>query len=184
MLVRHAGCGLAEKRTCARLVSIPQHVASRHLDVDAVFREPQSRSLGHNLIQAHSARLAAKYLSKEELSHILWKFYRTLGKAYEYPADLAVQRRDGRDAQAAITGLKATLQHRTPPPLVTIGQCLEAGVPLDGILKQIVGGYSAWRVGEKEHTILFLSAAIQTANFLGEDKALLPLAVALQQLPF
>jgi len=140
--------------------------------------------LGHNLIQAHSARLAAKYLATDELSHILWKFYRTLGKAYEYPADLAVQRRQGLDAQAAITGLKGTLQHRTPPPLVTIGQCLEAGVPLEGVLKQIVGGYSAWRVGEKEHTIVYLNAAIQTAQFLGPEKALLPLTVALQQLPF
>jgi len=140
--------------------------------------------LGHNLILAHSARLAAKYLATEELSHLLWKLYRTLGKSYEYPADLAVRRRPDRDAQAAITGLKATLQHRTPPPLVTIGQCLEAGVPLEGVLKQIVGGYSAWRVGEKEHTIVYLNAAVQTAQFLGPEKALLPLAVALQQLPF
>jgi hypothetical protein len=140
--------------------------------------------LGHNMILAHSARLAAKSLATDELSHLLWKFYRTLGKAYEYPDDLAVARRPGRDPQAAITGLKSTLQNRTPPPLVTIGQCLEAGVPLDGVLKQIVGGYSGWRVGEKEHTIIYLNATIQTANFLGREKALLPLTVALQQLPF
>lgn len=140
--------------------------------------------LGHNMILAHSARLAAKYLGKEEVAHILWKFYRTLGRAYEYPADLAVRDRTDLDPQAAITGLKGTLQHRTPPPLVTIGQCLEAGVPLEGVLKQIVGGYAGWRVGEKEHTIIYLNAAIQTANFLGRDKALLPLTVALQQLPF
>ncbi|HYS70821.1 MAG TPA: hypothetical protein VEM95_00190 [Thermoplasmata archaeon] len=140
--------------------------------------------LGHNMILAHSARLAAKYLDTDELSHVLWKFYRTLGKAYEYPADLAIQRRPNADPQAAITGLKSTLQNRTPPPLATIAACLEAGVPLDGVLKQIVGGYSGWRVGEKEHTIIYLNAAIQTANFLGEDKALLPLTVALQQLPF
>jgi len=80
--------------------------------------------------------------------------------------------------------LKSTLQNRTPPALATIAACLEAGVPLDGVLKQIIGGYAAWRVGEKEHTIIYLNAAIQTAHFLGEDKALLPLTVALQQLPF
>ena len=140
--------------------------------------------LGHNLILAHSARLAARYLTKEEFVHVAWKFYRTLGKSYEYPADLAIRERPGLDPQAAITGLKGTLQHRTPPPLVTIGQCLEARVPLEGILKQIVGGYSGWRVGEKEHTLIYLNAAIQTAQFLGSDKALLPLTVALQQLPF
>jgi len=140
--------------------------------------------LGHNMILAHSARLAAKYLAKDELAHLLWKFYRTLGKSYGYPQDLAIRERAGADPQAAITGLKSTLQHRTPPALATIGQCLEAGVPLDGILKQIVGGYSGWRVGEKEHTIIYLNAAIQTAHFLGRDKALLPLTVALQQLPF
>jgi len=140
--------------------------------------------LGHNLILAHSARLAAKYLTKEELAHVLWKFYRTLGKSYAYPADLELRSKPGADPQAAITGLKSTLQHRTPPPLVTVGACLEAGVPLDGVLKQIVGGYGAWRVGEKEHTIIYLGAALQTAAFLGRDKALLPLTVALQQLPF
>ncbi|MBI4415395.1 MAG: hypothetical protein HY557_00240 [Euryarchaeota archaeon] len=140
--------------------------------------------LGHNLLLAHSARLAARHMTKEELSHMLWKFYRTLGRAYEYPEDLQLSGKAGVDAQAAITGLKATLQHRTPPPLVTLSQCLEAGVPLEGILKQVVGGYGAWRVGEKEHTIIYLNAAIQTAHFLGREKALLPLVVALQQLPF
>jgi len=140
--------------------------------------------LGHNMILAHSARLAAKFLTKEERAHLLWKFYRTLGKAYEYPGDLAIRMRPDLDPQAAITGLKSTLQHKTPPPLVTLGQCLEAGVPLEGVLKQIVGGYGGWRVGEKEHTIIYLGAAIQTAQFLGRDKALLPLTVALQQLPF
>ena len=140
--------------------------------------------LGHNLLLAHSARLAAKYLTKEEVAHLLWKFYSTVGRAYEYPEDLLVSRRAGGDPQAAITGLKATLQHKTPPPLVTIGRCLEAGVPLEGVVKQIVGGYAGWRVGEKEHTIIYLNAAIQTASFLGREKALLPLTVALQQLPF
>ncbi|HEV8594761.1 MAG TPA: hypothetical protein VGR51_04440, partial [Thermoplasmata archaeon] len=140
--------------------------------------------LGHNMILAHSARQSAKYLTKEERAHILWKFYRTLGKSYEYPGDLAIRERPDLDPAAAITGLKGTLQHRTPPPLVTIGQCLEAGIPLEGVLKQIVGGYAGWRVGEKEHTIIYLNAAVQTAQFLGRDKALLPLTVALQQLPF
>ncbi len=140
--------------------------------------------LGHNLILAHSARLAAKYLDRDELAHLLWKFYRTLGKAFEYPSDLAIRERTDLDPQAAITGLKSTLQHRTPPPLVTVGRCLEAGIPLEGVVKQIVGGYAGWRVGEKEHTIIYLNAAIQTAQFLGREKALLPLTVALQQLPF
>jgi hypothetical protein len=140
--------------------------------------------LGHNMILAHSARLAAKYLLKEEFVHVLWKFYRTLGKSYEYPADLTLRDRGDSDPQAAITGLKGTLAHRTPPPLVTLGQCLEAGVPLEGVLKQIVGGFSGWRAGEKEHTIIYLNAAAQTAQFLGREKALLPLTVALQQLPF
>lgn len=140
--------------------------------------------LGHNLLLAHGARLAAKYLTKEELAHLLWKFYRTLGKSYAYPEDLLLRERRDLDPQAAITGLRSTLLHRTPPPLVTVGQCLEAGVPLDGVLKQIVGAYAGWRAGEKEHTILYLNAAIQTAAFLGRDEALLPLTVALQQLPF
>src|SRR3989304_4041074 len=91
--------------------------------------------LGHNMILAHSARLAAKYLTKEELVQVQWKFYRTLGKSYEYPADLELRDRADADPQAAITGLKGTLAHRTPPPLVTVGQCPEAGVPLAGGLK-------------------------------------------------
>lgn len=140
--------------------------------------------LGHNLLLAHALRGSANYLTKEELSHVLWKYYRTLGRAFEYPEELAVKPRPGLDAQGAISGLKSTLRHRTPPPLVTLSDCFSAGVPLDGILKQIVGGYTGWQVGEKEHTILYLNAAVQTANFLGEDKALLPLVVALQKLPF
>src|SRR3989304_377962 len=51
--------------------------------------------LGHNMILAHSARRAAKYLAKDELAHLLWKFYRTLGKSYGYPPTLALRARAG-----------------------------------------------------------------------------------------
>jgi len=47
-----------------------------------------------------------------------------------------------------------------------------------------VNAYGHWTVGEKEHTITLLGAAVETARFLGRDEALLPLAVALMRLPF
>jgi hypothetical protein len=47
-----------------------------------------------------------------------------------------------------------------------------------------VDAYGLWTVGEKEHTISYLNAALQTAKFLGTEQALLPLAIALGKLPF
>jgi len=47
-----------------------------------------------------------------------------------------------------------------------------------------VNFYGNWTVGEKEHMIIYLNAAPQTAKFLGRDRALLPLTIALGRLPF
>ena len=47
-----------------------------------------------------------------------------------------------------------------------------------------MGNYGNWRVGEKEHTIIYLNAAIQAAHWLGREEAMLPLVIALSKLPF
>jgi len=65
-----------------------------------------------------------------------------------------------------------------------VRQALEAGVPLDDLLATVVDFYGNWSVGEKEHTIIYLNAALQTARFLGRGEALLPLAIGLSKLPF
>jgi len=44
--------------------------------------------------------------------------------------------------------------------------------------------YGQWTVGEKEHTISYLNAVLQTAKFLGREESLLPLAIGLSKLPF
>jgi len=88
------------------------------------------------------------------------------------------------ERDAVLSALRASLQYKTPPAEVTIRQALEVGVPLDEVLATVVNAYGHWTVGEKEHTIILLDAALETARFLGRDEALLPLAVALMRLPF
>ena len=140
--------------------------------------------LGHTLILAHSARLAAPYLESAEGFHLLWKLYRTAVSRFGYPEFLRLGDHQDIEPEAVMSALRASLQHRTPPPEVTLRQALEVGVPLDEVLATVVNGYGHWTVGEKEHTIIALDAALETARFLGHDKALLPLAVALMRLPF
>jgi len=83
-----------------------------------------------------------------------------------------------------MAALRTSLQYKTPPAETTLRQALEVGIPLEEILATIVNAYGQWTVGEKEHTIISLGAALETAKFLGRDDALLPLAVALMRLPF
>src|SRR5205823_5346575 len=65
-----------------------------------------------------------------------------------------------------------------------LGHALEGGVALEEILEMVVDFYGQWTVGEKEHTIIYLNAVLQTAKFLGTEEALLPLAIGLSKLPF
>lgn len=141
--------------------------------------------LGHSLEQAHAARLACRLLAPGERSFLLWKLYRTVTTRFEYPAFLELRDTPPEvDREGVLSGFRATLEHRTPPAEETLRLCLELGVPMDRILHMVVANYGHWTVGEKDHTIAYLNAAIQTANFLGRDRALLPLAVALSKLPF
>ena len=140
--------------------------------------------LGHTLILAHAIRRAAPRLEPAENFHLLWKAYRTLVSRFGYPEFLRLGRDPGIEKDAVMSALRASLQHKTPPAELTIRQALEAGVSLDEVLGTVVNAYGAWTVGEKEHTISLLGAAVETARFLGREEALLPLAVALMRLPF
>jgi len=140
--------------------------------------------LGHTLILAHAIRGAAPYLEPAENFHLLWKAYRTLVPRFGYPEFLRLGPPPEIGQDAVMTALRASLQYKTPPAEVTVRQALEVGVPLDAVLATIVNAYGHWTVGEKEHTIVLLDAALETARFLGKDEALLPLAVALMRLPF
>ncbi len=140
--------------------------------------------LGHTLILANAIRRAAPYLEPPENFHLLWKAYRTLVSRFGYPEFLRLGPVPAIGRDAVMSALRASLEHRTPPAEVTLRQALEAGVPLDEVLGTIVNAYGHWTVGEKEHTIALLGAAVETARFLGRDGALLPLAVALMRLPF
>ena len=140
--------------------------------------------LGHTLILAHSLRLAAPYLEPAENFHTLWKAYRTAVSRFGYPEFLRLGPPPAVEPEAVMSALRASLQYRSPPAETTLRQALEAGVPLDEVLATIVSAYGHWTVGEKEHTIIYLDAALETARFLGRDEALLPLAVALMRLPF
>jgi hypothetical protein len=140
--------------------------------------------LGHTLILANAIRRAAPYLEPAENVHLFWKAYRTLVSRFGYPEFLRLGPGSGMERDAVMNALRASLQHKTPPAELTLRQALEAGVPLDEVLGTIVNAYGHWTVGEKEHTIALLGAAVETARFLGRDEALLPLAVALMRLPF
>ena len=140
--------------------------------------------LGHTLILANAIRRAAPYLEPAENFHLFWKAYRTLVSRFGYPEFLRLGPDPGIEREAVMNALRASLQYKTPPAELTIRQALEAGVPLDEVLGTVVNAYGHWTVGEKEHTIALLGAAVETARFLGREEALLPLAVALMRLPF
>src|SRR3989454_2263129 len=140
--------------------------------------------LGHTLILAHAIRRAAPLLEPAENFYLLWKAYRTLVSRFGYPEFLRLGPPPDVEKGSVMSALRASLQYKTPPAEVTVRQALEVGVPLDDVLATVVNAYGHWTVGEKEHTIVLLDAALETAKFLGRDGALLPLAVALMRLPF
>jgi len=140
--------------------------------------------LGHTLSLVHSARLASRYLTPSENTFLSWKLYRTLTSRFGYPEFLRLGEPTVVDQEAILAALEASLRFRSPPAETTVRQALEAGIPLEAILAKVVDAYGYWTVGEKEHTIAYLNAALQTAKFLGREQALLPLAMALSKLPF
>ncbi|HEY4705319.1 MAG TPA: hypothetical protein VII27_06265, partial [Thermoplasmata archaeon] len=109
---------------------------------------------------------------------------RTAVSRFGYPEFLRLGPPPAVEPEAVMSALRASLQYKSPPAETTLRQALEAGVPLDEVVATIVSAYGHWTVGEKEHTIIYLDAALETARFLGRDEALLPLAVALMRLPF
>ena len=140
--------------------------------------------LGHTLSLVHSARRAASYLSPGENAWLLWKLYRTLTTRFGYPEFLRLGSGVSIDRESVLAALESSLLYKSPPAEATVRQALEGGVPLAEVLAHVVDFYGRWTVGEKEHTIALLGAAVETARFLGRDEALLPLAVALMRLPF
>ena len=83
-----------------------------------------------------------------------------------------------------LAALESSLRYKSPPAEETVRHALEADVSLDEIFAVVVDFYGQWTVGEKEHTISYLNAVLQTAKFLGAEEALLPLAIGLSKLPF
>lgn len=140
--------------------------------------------LGHTLSLVHDARLATRYLTASENAWLLWKLYRTLTKHFGYPEFLELGDGGSIDEAAVWPAIESSLKHKSPPAEETVRRALESRVPLDRILAFVVDFYGNWTVGEKEHTIQYLDAALQTARFLGSDRALLPLAIGLSKLPF
>lgn len=140
--------------------------------------------LGHTLSLVHYARLATRYLTASENAWLLWKLYRTLTTHFGYPEFLELGGGGPIDEAAVWPPIESSLKHKSPPAEETVRRALESGVPVDRILAFVVDFYGNWTVGEKEHTILYLDAALHTARFLGRDRALLPLAIALSKLPF
>ena len=140
--------------------------------------------LGHSLSLVHAARRASRYLTPSENTFLSWKLYRTLTTHFGYPEFLALGTSEAMDRATVLTALESSLRDRSPPVERTLRQALENDVPLGDLLATVVDFYGNWTVGEKEHTILYLNAALQTAKFLGRDEALLPLTIALGKLPF
>jgi hypothetical protein len=140
--------------------------------------------LGHTLSQAHAARLASRFLTPAENAWLLWKLYRTLTTKFGYPDFLRLRETHPAQHRPVLEALRASLQYKSPPAEETVRHALEADVSLDDILAAVVDFYGQWTVGEKEHTISYLSAVLQTAKFLGKEEALLPLAIGLSKLPF
>ncbi len=140
--------------------------------------------LGHTLSEVHAARLASRYLTPSENAWLLWKLYRTLTTKFGYPDFLRLGPPESTDRASPLAALESSLRYKSPPAEETVRHALEADVPLDDILAAIVDFYGQWTVGEKEHTISYLNAVLQTAKFLGKEEALLPLAIGLSKLPF
>src|SRR5205809_518841 len=93
-------------------------------------------------------------------------------------------RKSSRHSRSRGKPRRRTVRSSSPPAEERVRHALEAEVPLDDILAAIVDFYGQWTVGEKEHTIGYLNAVLQTAKFLGKEEALLPLAIGLSKLPF
>ena len=140
--------------------------------------------LGHTLSEAYAARVASRYLTPSENAWLLWKLYRTLTTKFGYPEFLRLGEPESTDHRSVLAALESSLRYKSPPAEETVRRSLEAGVPLDDILAAVVDFYGQWTVGEKEHTISYLNAVMQTARFLGKEEALLPLAIGLSKLPF
>ena len=140
--------------------------------------------LGHTFSQAQAARIASRYLTPPENAWLLWKLYRTLTTRFGYPEFLRLRKPESRDRGSILAAVEASLRYKSPPAEETVRHALEADVPLDDILVAVVDFYGQWTVGEKEHTISYLNAVLQTAKFLGKEDALLPLAIGLSKLPF
>lgn len=140
--------------------------------------------LGHTLSEVHLARLATRYLTPSENAWLLWKLYRTLTTHFGYPEFLRLGSSALAEPEGILPALEASLRYKSPPAEETVRRALEAGVPLDDLLAAVVDFYGNWTVGEKEHTISYLNAVLQTAKCLGKDEALLPLAIGLSKLPF
>jgi hypothetical protein len=140
--------------------------------------------LGHTLSEVHGARLASRFLTPPENAWLSWKLYRTLTTRFGYPEFLRLGNPENRDRPSMLSALESSLRFKSPPAEQTVRHALEADVPLDEILASVVDFYGQWTVGEKEHTISYLNAVLQTARFLGRDEALLPLAIGLSKLPF
>jgi len=140
--------------------------------------------LGHTLTEVHTARLATRFLTPSENAWLSWKLYRTLTNRFGYPDFLRLREPENRDRESMLAALESSLRYKSPPAEETVRHALEADISLDEILATVVDFYGQWTVGEKEHTISYLNAALQTAKFLGRDEALLPLAIGLSKLPF
>lgn len=140
--------------------------------------------LGHSLSLVHAARLATRYLAPSQNTWLSWKLYRTLTTRFGYPEFLQLGESEPLDRDSLLPALESSLRDKSPPVERTLRQALENGVPLDALLATVVNYYGNWTVGEKEHTIIYLNAALQTARFLGREQALLPLTIALGRLPF
>jgi hypothetical protein len=140
--------------------------------------------LGHTLAEVHDARLASRFLTPSENAWLSWKLYRTLTTRFGYPEFLRLGDHHHRDRRTMLSALESSLRYKSPPAEETVRHALEAGVPLEEILEMVVDFYGQWTVGEKEHTIIYLNAVLQTAKALGPDESLLPLAIGLSKLPF
>ncbi len=140
--------------------------------------------LGHTLSQVHAARIAARYLTPSENAWLLWKLYRTLTTRFGYPEFLKLGEPESSERESILAAFESSLRYKSPPAEETVRRALEADLPLADLLAKTVDFYGNWTVGEKEHTISYLNAVLQTANFLGKDEALLPLAIGLSKLPF
>src|SRR5205814_10451439 len=131
-----------------------------------------------------TGRVASRVLAPAETAWLSWKLYRSLTTRCGYAEFLRLGAAEHRERAAVMAALESSLRCKSPAAEETVRHALESVVPLDAILESVVDFYGQWTVGEKEHTISYLNAVLQTAKFLGKDEALLPLAIGLSKLPF